>query len=1114
MPIKLTSKQYQVIAIVVVVAVGSLGIGVKYFWRAFPEAAIEFRVNREGSEPLARSFLEARGARLQGYRHAAVFDYDDDSKVYLERTQGLERMNQLTKGPIRLWRWSHRWFKPQQKEEFRIDVTPAGEVVGFDHEIPETAPGASLEGTAAREIAEKFLRDVVRRDPSALEFVEAETEKRPARADHEFTWKQKDVDLGDGSLRVQVEVDGDQVAGYREFVKVPEQWSRDYERLRSRNNSAQIVDEVFFGFLFVAMVILLIARLRDRDVPVRMSLGFGLVAAVLNFLGQMNDFSIAQFAYRTTDSYSSFMAGYVQRSLLSALGIGAWIFFLVASSEPAYRQGFPRLPSLRRTFSWQGVRARPFFMANVVGIGMTFFFFAYQTIFYLTANQLGAWAPSDVNYSDLLNTRIPWVWVLFIGFMPAVSEEMQFRAFAIPFLKKLFRSGPLALVLAAFIWGFLHSAYPNQPFFIRGVEVGLGGIVIGVIMLRFGVVATMIWHYSVDALYTAFLLLRSHNNYLMVSGGVTAGIMLVPLIVALAAYWKSGTFLEDAPLTNEREGVSRAARAEAPAVPAAPLAYQPLSQRRLALAGALTGLFVVLASLPVDRFGKGVELRTTRQDAVRVADAYLESSKVKAGTYRRVAWIDENQDPMALRYLLERRTVAQTDQIYRHATRLLLWEVRYFRPLEKEEHLVFVDADQGRVFAYRHVLPEDAPGAALAPDAAQAMAEKYATQEGYHLAEFDLQDSQRKAQPKTGRVDYVFIWQAKPGDPRNVDEALYRLEVNINGDQVVGFSRHFKLPEAWVRERTATRVANQVLRGVLALLVVGLVTGGIIILVKQIRAGQIRWRPAAWIGAALVPVMAFSEWNQLPTIYQQYDTSIPLATFKLFVGVSFLVIPLLAGLSAWLLVGLAASLYPSAWRLFNSLGRSVWRRDAIVAMVICLAAGAGLNKLGVLVASRFHAIASVGIGLVPNSLDASWPGAGFFLAAMQRAILSTALAGLMIYVIRVGWARRAWWLWVGGLLLLVGLGPSGAHSKAEFLVGWATGLVSSLVAIGIVRLFFRDNVLAYAAAAFCLSVAQPLVSLLSEPASFYRWNGALLAALTLMVLAWLLLGGGEPAGER
>jgi hypothetical protein len=38
-------------------------------------------------------------------------------------------------------------------------------------------------------------------------------------------------------------------------------------------------------------------------------------------------------------------------------------------------------------------------------------------------------------------------------------------------------------------------------------------------------------------------------------------------------------------------------------------------------------------------------------------------------------------------------------------------------------------------------------------------------------------------------------------------------------------------------------------------------------------------------------------------------------------------------------------------------------------------------------------------------------------------------------------------------------------------------------------------------------VADPLVRLLSQPASFYLWNGLLLAVLAFMVLGWMLLPG-------
>jgi membrane protease YdiL (CAAX protease family) len=1106
MPIKLTSSDRKVIAIAILMAAFSLAIGIKYFSHAFPEAAIQFRVNRDDSAPLAQKFLAERGFKLRGYRHSAAFDYDDQAKVYLERTQGLERMNRLTRGPVHLWHWSHRWFRPQQKEEFEVDVTPAGEVTGFDHAIPEATPGANLDQASARTIAEKFLTDVMKRNLADLEFVETQTEKRPARTDHDFTWKQKSVDLGDGSLRIEAEVDGDQVAGYREFVKVPEQWARDYEKLQSRNTAAQIVDEVFWILLSVAMLVILIRRLRDRDVPVRMSLAFGGVAGALYLLGQLNAFSLVEFGYRTTDSYSSFVTNFLWDNLLAAVGVAAAIFLLLAASEPMYREGYPNQISLRRYFSWQGLRSRSFFIANTVGIALTFFFFAYQTVFYLAADKLGAWAPADIPFSDLLNTRFPWVTVLFIGFFPAVSEEMQFRAFSIPFLRKLLRSGPVAVVLSAFIWGFLHAAYPNQPFFIRGLEVGLGGIVVGVIMLRFGILATLIWHYSVDALYTAFLLLRSPNHYLMVSGAVSAGIMLIPLLVALVAYWRTGTFSEEESLTNAREGISRPVRKEV-VEPEAPLVYQPLPPKRLVLAGVLTLVFILLAVIPVYRFGDGISLHTSRAQAVRTADAYLRQRQVDPGRYHQVVWVRENVDPLAVRYLLEHKSIKESDQTYRLATRLAVWAVRYFRPLEKDERLVFLDPTTGQVFGYRVLLDDNAPGASLSPEQAQALAAKYVEEQGYHLSDFDLQNSE--VEKRKAREDYTLVWQAKPGDPRNVADAHYRLEVDVAGDQVVSFARSFKLPEAWERARRSSSLVNSVLSfaGILVGLV--LVGAGVVLLVMQIRSSQMPWRPAAKVGTVIFALLMLSEVNQWPDLDRQYVTSIPLSTWRLYEAVSLAVVPLLAGLLCWLLVGLAASLYPEAWNLLRGRCRRVWRRDAAVCIVLVLAAGAGLNELDALFASRFHAFAPVDIEVFPDLFNAALPGAGFFLRALERSVVFICGLGLAIYIIRLGWIKRAWWLWAGILLGLVGLGPAGAHSVREFFAGWVMSFVPLAVAIAIVFWFFRNNLLAYLGAAFCLLVAEPLVSLLSQQAAFYRSNGLLLAVLVVLFLAWLLFADAE-----
>jgi hypothetical protein len=183
--------------------------------------------------------------------------------------------------------------------------------------------------------------------------------------------------------------------------------------------------------------------------------------------------------------------------------------------------------------------------------------------------------------------------------------------------------------------------------------------------------------------------------------------------------------------------------------------------------------------------------------------------------------------------------------------------------------------------------------------------------------------------------------------------------------------------------------------------------------------------------------------------------------------------------------------------------------------VLVLAAGAGLNKLGALLASRFHVFAPVDIEVFPDLFNAALPGAGFFLRGLDwRIVVFISGLGLAIYIIRFGWTKRAWWLWVGILLGLVGLGPAGAHSVREFFAGWVISFVPLAVGVAIVFWFFRNNLLAYLGVAFCLQVAQPLVSLLSQQAAFYRSNGLLLAVLAFLFLVWLLLVGGESEAAR
>ena len=199
----------------------------------------------------------------------------------------------------------------------------------------------------------------------------------------------------------------------------------------------------------------------------------------------------------------------------------------------------------------------------LLGYALVAFFCAYQAVFYVVAARFGAWSPAEVNYSDMLSTAFPWATVLLIGFLAGGIGGGD-QPDVLDLVPRAARRGRfVAIVLPAFIWGFGHAAYPNQPFYIRGVEVGVAGIVMGLVLVRYGVLPLLVWHFTVDALYTALVMLRSHDAYYVISGGIASGILLVPLIASAVGAVRRGGFTSEAGALNADLGSAPGAPSEA-----------------------------------------------------------------------------------------------------------------------------------------------------------------------------------------------------------------------------------------------------------------------------------------------------------------------------------------------------------------------------------------------------------------------------------------------------------------------------------------------------------------------------------------------------------------------
>ena len=154
---RLTSSEKRALLLWVAAGIVGLLFAHKYFFQAFPEAAVNFQVSREEALARARKFVTGLGENLSGYKSSIIFDVDEDSKVYLERQLGLREANRLMSSELNIWYWEVRFFKPLQEEEFEVRVNPAGQIVGYDHKIEEARAGASLERRTAQSAAQDYL---------------------------------------------------------------------------------------------------------------------------------------------------------------------------------------------------------------------------------------------------------------------------------------------------------------------------------------------------------------------------------------------------------------------------------------------------------------------------------------------------------------------------------------------------------------------------------------------------------------------------------------------------------------------------------------------------------------------------------------------------------------------------------------------------------------------------------------------------------------------------------------------------------------------------------------------------------------------------------------------
>ena len=753
------------------------------------------------------------------------------------------------------------------------------------------------------------------------------------------------------------------------------------------------------------------------------------------------------------------------------------------------------------------------------GYALAAFFFAYQAAFYVVAARFGAWSPADVPYSDMLNTAFPWATVLLIGFLPAVSEEGISRMFSISFLDRLGAGRFLAVVVPAFIWGFGHAGYPNQPFYIRGLEVGLAGVLIGFLMLRFGVVPLLVWHFTVDAVYTALLLLRSGNTYYVASGAIAAGILLLPLLVSLVLYWKRGGFLPSSGLRNGDRGFVPTPAPPPPALSPVP-DVRPLSPGTRIFAAAAALFLVSSFFVPTADSGDPLaEDRVGRVAAEAMARRFLRANGVDPDPWRSVAYLGAG---------------FADDE-----------ELRAAKPQDEGGIPGFSDAaaryviDRGGPAAFRKLAANQLADRLLGGPFLSAREERGMEGPGRHAPRAGRGFRESSAGRRRGGTAPVARGRAPPGGGR-------RGKARLPGGRIRGpGSRHGESAQEGGHDRRPRGQAPRPRRSaaptdrrlprpparVLPPLDSGArdvparaaeAVGSRVAFdgrARRCRGGAHRprghpvpapvrqpdfrwastWRPLAVAGVLAAAGLA----NTVPYLFRQYATEMPMALFQLGLAVSLTIGVLgilLVALVGFVLCSGARPGWARALRRKGSLG------DALLRAALAAAGLVGLSRWFHVISSRVASLYDPDPSL-PSSLQYAVPGLDVLWTAGRGGFALAAMAATAVMAWKSTFFRTTAGRTLGILAVLVAMLPSHLHSPGEFVAEYLPGLLIALwLAVAAFGLL-RDHAAAWALFGLMAFGGRAALEVLVQPAAADQAAGGF--ALVLLALAGVALLAGR-----
>ncbi len=814
--------------------------------------------------------------------------------------------------------WAVRLFISENIQENYYYFVPNGSQLGFELNIPQDKSLPNLSKAEAVALAQKKINTyhIQGINPANYQLKDYSEEKLPNRVDHILIFENTKQSLREAKLQITAVVSGDQISKLTPDVKLPENFSRDFAEMMSFNNTLGMIGNIIIVLGYGGIILFALYQgQKTQNLNWQGSLAMTGIITLFLSLNTMNLLPLLWFsAYQTTQSITLFLSNNFVDIIYQAINTLITLGPCLVAGEYLDRKTFPNhihVWSWWHTESASSKETSFLILLAYIIFGITV---GYQSIFYLVAQSIpNVWIPTGPLFNpDFISTYVPSLYSFSLSLQAGTLEECLFRAVPIASAvliglryKRLSLAIAIIIPLQAILFGLAHSSYPQQPFYIRTLELFVPFLGYGFVYLKYGLVPCIIAHYLFDVYQFSMIIFNMNTNMIWIQQSICILWLLIPAIITIKAKIVNkvivGQNIPERFLNKNWQPPTALMRKQIPMTKKQNTSLSTTDKISSALICVLaTGIMIfswthsLRLTAPL-QMSKSQALKQAQQTA---QGQFLDMSK--KWTINQTAELINNNK--SIRFLTEHIGQSQLENLLRNPTIITdngnlnlkpflphyAWVIRYAlfsgSQTDRSEELIIDLSDHHT--AFDHNLSENVEGKSITEEQALKLSHNQLRQDFGDFKNFEL-IKQSSSVTTSNRVDWQLTFQFKT--PPQLENIKPRVDINISGDRITGKSNYLFIPEKWQQAHQINLEKVDFLKTIISMIKFCFFIFIIVIASKSLTVNKVNFVNIKYLFAGLFLLGTMNMANSIEELTSSFRTSINYSNQLLFVVTSTII---------------------------------------------------------------------------------------------------------------------------------------------------------------------------------------------------------------------------------